>query len=71
MEADQFAEARDTLTRGPGRWSRNPEWAYRLGVCEHAGGNIQAAALAAWASVDTRSAWGPRAGLAHARNAGR
>ena len=65
MEADRFAEARRMLGRVPGRWSGNPEWAYRLGVCEHAGGNIEAA-VAAWASVDMRLGVGA-AGRAGAR----
>jgi tetratricopeptide (TPR) repeat protein len=66
MEADRFGEAREWLVGVPWRWMTNPERSYRLGVCEHAGGDIQAA-LAAWASVDPRSNWAPKAGLARAR----
>ncbi len=66
MDADRFPEARRLLISLPSRWSNDPEFAYRLGVCSHAGGDI-AAAMAAWSRVEPRSAWGPRAGLARAR----
>ena len=66
MDADRFSEARQCLVRIPWRWSNSPEAAYRLGVCEHAAGNVQAA-LAAWASVDSRSTWALRRGLARTR----
>jgi hypothetical protein len=66
MDADRFSEARAWLVRAPLRWSGDPEVAYRLGVCEHAGGNIKSA-LAAWARVEPRSKWAGRAGLARAR----
>ena len=40
MDADRFAEARQWLVGVPLRWSSSSEVAYRLGVCEHAGGNF-------------------------------
>ena len=66
MDADRFGEARQWLVGVPSRWSTSPEMAYRLGVCEHAAGNINAA-LAAWERVDPHSTWAMRAGLARAR----
>jgi tetratricopeptide (TPR) repeat protein len=66
MAADRFGEARVWLAARPPRWERDPESLYRLGVCEHAGGDIQAA-LAAWSRVEARSEWGVKAGLARAR----
>ena len=66
MDADRFPEARARLVRAPLRWSSSSEVAYRLGVCEHAGGDF-AAALAAWERVEPRSSWAGRAGLARAR----
>jgi tetratricopeptide (TPR) repeat protein len=66
MDADRFPEARELLVRAPLRWSSSSEAAYRLGVCEHAGGDFRAA-LAAWERVDPRSSWAGRAGLARAR----
>jgi tetratricopeptide (TPR) repeat protein len=66
IDADRFAEARGLLVRVPLCWTNSPEAAYRLGVCEHAGGNITAA-VASWARVDAHSAWAVRAGLARAR----
>jgi tetratricopeptide (TPR) repeat protein len=66
MDADHFSEAREWLLQVPLRWSDRPEAIYRLGVCEHAGGNLKAA-LAAWARVDPHSTWAVRAGLARAR----
>ena len=66
MDADGFPEARRFLVSAPLRWSSSSEVAYRLGVCEHAGGNF-AAALEAWERVDPRSSWAGRAGLARAR----
>ncbi len=65
MDADQFDAARERLRNLPWAWSNGPEVAYRLGVCEHASGDIPAA-LAAWSRVDLRSDWGVRAGLARA-----
>jgi tetratricopeptide (TPR) repeat protein len=66
MDADRFSEARAWLVQLPPPWSDQPEVAYRLGVCEHAQGNIKAA-LAAWARVKAPSPWAVRAGLAQAR----
>ncbi len=66
MDADRFGEARERLLRLPPTRSNDPEVAYRLGVCEHAGGDLPAA-LAAWSRVDPRSSWAARAGLARAR----
>ena len=66
MDADHFSEARQWLQSVPLRWSNSPEAIYRLGVCEHAGGNIKSA-LAAWDRVDPHSGWAARAGLATAR----
>jgi tetratricopeptide (TPR) repeat protein len=66
MDADRFSEARQSLLRVPWVWLKNPEWAYRLGVCEHAGGDFQAA-LAAWTIVDSRSSWAVPAGVARAK----
>jgi enediyne biosynthesis protein E4 len=66
MDADRFPEARRLLIGLPSQWSNDPEFAYRLGVCSHAGGDI-GAAMAAWARVEPRSDWGSRAGLARAR----
>ena len=66
MDADRFGEARQRLIHLPSAWSNDPEVAYRLGVCAHAGGDIPAA-LAAWSRVDLRSDWGVRAGLARAQ----
>ena len=63
MDADRFGEARPLLTRLFAGWPDDPEVAYRLGVCSHAGGDIPAA-IAAWSRVNPRSAWGVRAGLA-------
>ena len=63
MDADRFAEARERLIHLPPGRSNDPEVAYRLGVCEHARGDIPAA-LAAWSRVDPRSAWAAQAGLA-------
>ncbi len=65
MDADQFREAKRSLLRLPSPWGGQPEVVYRLGVCEHAGGNIQAA-LAAWSRVEPRSPWFVQAGLAQA-----
>jgi tetratricopeptide (TPR) repeat protein len=66
MDADRFSEARSLLIRAPLRWTASSEVAYRLGVCEHAVGNLEAA-LAAWKRVETGSSWAGRAGLARAR----
>jgi tetratricopeptide (TPR) repeat protein len=66
MDEDRFAAAREWLVGVPLRFSTSPEVAYRLGVCEHAGGRLEAA-LAAWKRVDPRSNWALRAGLARAR----
>ncbi|HEV3021668.1 MAG TPA: FG-GAP-like repeat-containing protein, partial [Pirellulales bacterium] len=66
MDVDQFPQARQWLIALPSRWSSDPEVNYRRGVCEHAGGDIQAA-LAAWSRVEPRSRWFARAALARAR----
>ena len=66
MDGDRFAEARAYLMGVPLRWSRDPEVRYRLGVCEHACGQISAA-VEAWSAVDQHTSWGVRAGLARAR----
>jgi tetratricopeptide (TPR) repeat protein len=66
MDADQFGTARERLRRLSSVSSNDPEVAYRLGVCAHAGGDIPAA-LAAWSRVAPRSDWGVRASLARAR----
>jgi tetratricopeptide (TPR) repeat protein len=66
MDADRFAEAREYLLHLPPGRSNDPEVAYRLGVCAHAGGEIPAA-LAVWSRVDPRSTWATQAGLARAR----
>ena len=42
MDVDQFDEARRWLRSVPLRWSNSPEVNYRIGVCEHAGGNLAA-----------------------------
>jgi tetratricopeptide (TPR) repeat protein len=65
MDADRFREAKRALLRLPSSWANQPELAYRLGVCEHAGGDIRAA-LAAWSRVEPRSIWWVKAGLARA-----
>jgi enediyne biosynthesis protein E4 len=66
MSADQFVEARGKLIQIPTRWSSDPEVNFRLGVCEHAAGNITQA-VKVWARVPLSSQWGPQAGLARAR----
>lgn len=66
MAVYRFAEAREWLADLPSWRSGRPEEAYRLGVCEHAGGDIPAA-LAAWSRVPPDSEWGIQAGLARAR----
>lgn len=66
MDEDKFAEARRWLVAFPVRWSNSPEAAYRLGVCEHARGDVKAA-LAAWERVAPEPIWTVRAGLARAR----
>jgi len=68
MDTDQFAAARQWLVLLAPPWSKNAEVAYRLGVCEHASGDIQAA-LTAWSRVEPRSPWDVRARLARARTA--
>jgi len=65
MAADDFGKAKRSLLRLPLPWAGEPEVVYRLGVCEHAGGNIHAA-LAAWSRVEPRSPWFVQAGLARA-----
>ncbi len=65
MDADRFREAKRSLLHLPSPWAGQPEVVYRLGVCEHAGGNVQAA-LAAWLRVESHSPWFVRAGLARA-----
>ena len=69
MDDHQFPEARRWLAQVGPRWANDPEIAYRLGVCEHAGGNLQAA-LAAWERAEPHSHWAGRAGLARAPHAG-
>lgn len=69
MDRDrQFEAARRWLDQVPSRWSNDPEVLYRLGVCEHAAGDIQSA-LATWSRIgtDDASPFFLRAGLAHAR----
>lgn len=66
MDEDRFPEARQWLRHVPGKRANDPEIAYRLGVCEHAAGNIPEA-IAAWSRVPLSSAWGAKAGLARAR----
>ncbi|MGO9470139.1 MAG: FG-GAP-like repeat-containing protein [Isosphaeraceae bacterium] len=65
MNSERFREAKQSLLRLPSPWARQPEVVYRLGLCERALGNIQAA-LAAWSRVDLRSIWSVQAGLAKA-----
>ena len=65
MDADRFREAKRSLKRLPSPWAGEPEVAYRIGVCEHAGGNIQAA-LDAWLQVKPHTTWYVKAGLARA-----
>ncbi len=66
MDDDRFLEARPLLVRLAAGRPDDAEIAYRLGVCSHAAGQIDAA-LAAWERVGPRSAWTARAGLARAR----
>jgi tetratricopeptide (TPR) repeat protein len=65
---NRFDESRRWLAQVPSRWSNDPEVLYRLGVCEHAKGEIQAA-LTTWsrAGTDGQSPFVVRAGLARAR----
>ncbi len=65
MESDRFREAKRSILRLPSPWANQPELVYRLGVCEHAAGNIPAA-LAAWSRVEPHTIWSIKAGLARA-----
>jgi len=65
MKSDRFREAKRSLLRLPSPWAGQPEVVYRLGLCERASGNFQAA-LAAWSRVDPHSTWSVQAGLARA-----
>ncbi len=66
MAAHRFSEARICLLNLSPRWANEPEAAYSLGVCEHAGGNFPAA-LAAWSRIQSGTSWYDRAVLARAQ----
>ena len=67
MDEDRFSEARIKLVGIARWWPRHPEVAYRLGVCEHAAGNVPGA-LALWSRVGRNAPpWTVQAGLARAR----
>jgi tetratricopeptide (TPR) repeat protein len=66
MDEYRFVEARQSLIGLPRSWASDPERCYRLGVCEHVGGNIPGA-IEAWSRVGLDTSWGVKAGLARAR----
>jgi tetratricopeptide (TPR) repeat protein len=65
MKSNRFDAAKRILSRLPSPWYGQPEVVYRIGLCERAQGNIQAA-VAAWSRVDSHSPWYTQAGLARA-----
>jgi tetratricopeptide (TPR) repeat protein len=66
MQEKRFPEAETLLSRLPSRWSNDAEASYRLGVCQHVSGRIDAA-LASWSRIGPGSPWSLHAGLAEAR----
>ena len=66
MQTHRFAEARASLVGLSSSLASDPEAGYRVGVCEHALGNIPGA-VAVWSRVAPGSPWSVKAGLARAR----